>query len=295
MDKLVRQIFILFLVLFSLGSQADNRYSAIYVFGDSLSDTGNMYSITGGAIPPSPYYYQGRFSNGPVWVEYLAEELEMTYDSSTNFAFGGARTGYDNAFNDPYMFPGLQHQIAMFKSVAQLNGVDKDALYILWAGANDILSGDPAVSIDNLKTAIDELYDLGVENLMVVNMPDLGLTPVAISTGNVDLLRWVSLMFNSGLGQLLASYNKPIIQVDMFKMLSNVVQNPGKYDLTNVVDSCLNTMCTSANQYLFWDHIHPTTRGHQIIAQYAKKSMLANNFCEDKAEYHGFRKQGYCN
>ena len=59
---------------------ATTNYQAMYVFGDSLSDTGNDFISTTAqrlvpAIPPSvsPYatYWQGRFSNGPVAVEYL--------------------------------------------------------------------------------------------------------------------------------------------------------------------------------------------------------------------------------
>jgi outer membrane lipase/esterase len=39
-------------------------YSNIFVYGDSLSDLGNIYAISGHTIPPSPPYYMGRFSNG---------------------------------------------------------------------------------------------------------------------------------------------------------------------------------------------------------------------------------------
>ena len=43
-------------------------YTGIYVFGDSLSDSGRLFAAT--QIPPPPYY-QGRFSNGPIWIDYL--------------------------------------------------------------------------------------------------------------------------------------------------------------------------------------------------------------------------------
>jgi len=43
-------------------------YSAFYVFGDSLSDVGNVYAASGGAEPASPYY-AGEFSNGPIWAQ----------------------------------------------------------------------------------------------------------------------------------------------------------------------------------------------------------------------------------
>ena len=91
--------FFLLSFLFPLKVSAQN-YDEIYVFGDSFSDTGNVFNATKGAIPPSPAYFNGRFSNGPVWVEYLAPQLGLTFDPSTNFAFGGATgaVGAGNAF-----------------------------------------------------------------------------------------------------------------------------------------------------------------------------------------------------
>jgi phospholipase/lecithinase/hemolysin len=52
----------------------------LYVFGDSLSDTGNFFSATGGLIPPAILgYKEGRFSNGSVAVEQLASGLGRNY------------------------------------------------------------------------------------------------------------------------------------------------------------------------------------------------------------------------
>ena len=83
-----------------------NDITQIVVFGDSLSDSGNSFTLTGGIIPPDPPYDSGRFSNGPVALEYLAEDLELTLDlyyddeEGNNFAVGGARTGTGNSNND---------------------------------------------------------------------------------------------------------------------------------------------------------------------------------------------------
>ena len=43
----------------------------VVVFGDSLSDNGNLYELMRHQLPPSPPYFEGRFSNGPVWIEHL--------------------------------------------------------------------------------------------------------------------------------------------------------------------------------------------------------------------------------
>ena len=108
------------------------------MFGDSLSDTGNLYRATGNLIPPPPYF-NGRLSNGPLWVEYLAPKLNLTYTPQTNFAFAGATTGTLNTTLP--IFPGLQQEVNQFTA---LNPVaDPAALYIVWSGANDYLVDTP--------------------------------------------------------------------------------------------------------------------------------------------------------
>src|SRR5688500_10530276 len=67
----------------------------LYVAGDSLSDQGNGFNLTGGTFPPPPY--DERASNGPVAVEYLASALGVPLTPSTtggtNYAVVGAATG----------------------------------------------------------------------------------------------------------------------------------------------------------------------------------------------------------
>jgi phospholipase/lecithinase/hemolysin len=85
---LVGALFLCLLFPFSTSAFA---YSQIVAFGDSLSDNGNMFALTEGTVyeTPSPPYYEGRFSNGPVWVDYLAQDLGIDL---VNMAYGGART-----------------------------------------------------------------------------------------------------------------------------------------------------------------------------------------------------------
>ena len=49
-------------------------YTALFAFGDSLSDAGNDW-IVDGHTDPVPPYYQGHFSNGLTWVEDLSNML----------------------------------------------------------------------------------------------------------------------------------------------------------------------------------------------------------------------------
>ena len=73
------------------------------MFGDSLSDVGNVYLATNGIEPASPYV-DGQFSNGPVWVQDLAARLGLpaltpSLAGGSDYAFGGATTGSPSTNN----------------------------------------------------------------------------------------------------------------------------------------------------------------------------------------------------
>ena len=85
-------------VLFGATARGD-QITGIVSFGDSLSDVGNAY-LGSGMTQPAPVsaYYQGHFSNGPIWVEYLAKDLGVATPTAalaggTDYAFGGAQSG----------------------------------------------------------------------------------------------------------------------------------------------------------------------------------------------------------
>src|SRR5580698_7941700 len=80
-----------------------SSFSSVVVYGDSLSDNGNLYSLIG--YPPPPYY-NGRFSNGPVAAEQLATALGAPL---FDFAVGGATSGVGN-----YIDGGTQTSTGMF-------------------------------------------------------------------------------------------------------------------------------------------------------------------------------------
>ena len=109
----------------------------LFVFGDSLSDIGQLFQKTG--LPPAPYF-NGRFSNGPLAVETLASDLGVNISLNTDFAIGGAYSGRQNV-NDTatVKFGGVLDQIDQFKAKAATLGADAQDLYFIWAGGNDFL------------------------------------------------------------------------------------------------------------------------------------------------------------
>lgn len=277
--QIVTTGFVLFSFMLPLKATAAS-FSQIYVFGDSLSDTGNSFNATG--IPPSPPYFQGRFSNGPVWSEYLADDLGLTPQQQTNYAFGGANSGSDNTLVPGLQgLPGLQQQIDSYK--ATNTSADPNALYVVWAGANDYLSSsttNPAVPVNNLSTAINSLADYGAKNVMVVNLPDLGKLPgtsgnTQVSTG----LSALSQAHNSGLAANLNLLSQQsdvnIIPVDVNSLFNQAIASPAQFNFTNVTESCLTqtSVCSNPNEYLFWDDIHPTTAAHEFVGDLAFSSL----------------------
>src|SRR4051812_6790316 len=106
-------------------------FKALYVLGDSLSDTGRTFAAIG--VPPAPYYYQGRTSNGPLWIEYLAPQLGMRYNPLDNFSWAGANTGRLNVFTG---LPGILDEWDELRGETK-HSLDKHSLYIVFGGAND--------------------------------------------------------------------------------------------------------------------------------------------------------------
>jgi len=249
-----------------------SSFTGIVVLGDSLSDNGNLYAAI--HYPPSPYY-GGRFSNGPVAVEYLSQRLGL---SLADYAWGGATTGVGNV-NDggtvdalgPAGLPGIK---TVFQSVFPATPIDPDALYIVWGGPNDFwfvtTPAEAAVAIGkavtNLVTMAGALRALGAKNVLVANMPDLGKTPAALAGGAQAsfFFTQISLGFNQALKE-----NLPpgVHYFDTYSVLTNIIRNPNRYGFTNITDPLINAPPgADPAQYLFFDNVHPTTAGHQILA-----------------------------
>ena len=137
-----------FMTLLVFSTERFEPINGLYVFGDSLSDVGTVFRATGGMYPP-PTYFQGRYSNGRVWVEYLADRLRLSSNPTNNFAVGGATTGSDRNT----LVPGLLTQVQSFNKTH--HQPLQNALYVLWAGANDYLQGasSATVPVENVTRA----------------------------------------------------------------------------------------------------------------------------------------------
>jgi outer membrane lipase/esterase len=265
----------LFACLIPLSVKAQN-IEGLTIFGDSLSDNGNAFRVTN-QLPPSPPYFNGRFSNGPIWVENLSDSFTFT-TSTLNFAFGGATSGTSNTVNPA--LPGITTQVNGFLQSSPR--IDSNRLYILWGGANDYLGGgvtNPAIVINNLSTNLQALIAAGGTQFIVVSLPDLGKIPGG-STNPIQSagLTQLSSAHNQGLQTTLQTLaqtnpNLSIIPLDIAALLNEVSANPARFGFTNVTQACLNlsasTLCANPNEYLFWDQLHPSAPAHKIISDFA--------------------------
>ncbi|WP_228043664.1 choice-of-anchor I family protein [Dolichospermum sp. LEGE 00246] len=274
-------------------ADAINPYKNLVIFGDSLSDTGNAYKASGNTFPAPPNY-QGRFSNGLVWVDYFAHDLQFTDQSIQNYAFVGANTGVSNTFGQ-ITVPGLLTQIQQFKTV-NTNSIGKDGLYVIWAGANDFLNlaTDPTQAVTsavtNISSAITILAGLGAKEIVVGNLADLGATPASIASNNVANARAISLGFNTALNQALTNLepalNVNLSLIDNFGSSTAVQTNPANYKFTNITQPLITaTNPVNPDQYAFWDDVHPTTRLHQLVTDTFENTLLNDGVIPDLIKY----------
>ena len=275
--------------------------TSLYVAGDSLSDQGNGFLLTGGTFPPPPY--DQRASNGPVAVEYLAGALGVPLSPSgsggTNYAVLGAATGLvgitENVAAILYGQPALEGTSLLSQTgdlVASGPLSDPGALFFVWGGANDLFINPSLATVtdalDNLADIINLLYGAGARQFLVPNLPDLSLTPSGLGLSPAERagLQALVLGFNAGLASGVDALSLlPGIDIELFDtfgLFNTILANPGAYGFSNTTEACITgnlqtggSVCADPSLYLFWDSVHPTTAAHEV---------LGNAFAEAVAE-----------
>ena len=279
-----------------------NAYDSVTFFGDSLTDGGYFSPLTQGAFGLEE---SGQFTTNPdnTWATSFAEQLGTTavantYDGSqtgNNYAIGGARAGVDvTAFGIPVASANSQ-----VNNYIDNNQVDPNGLYVVWAGANDLLAvaENPANAqatilgaVASQAETINILKDNGANYILVPNIPDIGLTPRAIDQGPMAQAQstGATSLYNQFMLSGVAATGANIIPLDMFSLTQEIIASPAQYGFTNVTDEACgdnnssltcgrNTLVeTDANEtYFFADSIHPTGATHQLIADYANAVVTA--------------------
>jgi phospholipase/lecithinase/hemolysin len=210
------------------------NYTGVYVFGDSLVDSGNALKLAQwygdltfsdlpeGAPDPALGYFRGRFSNGYNFADLISNKYAgqvtkpvFPYDyedpwlgvqidpfasdpsgKTLNFAYGGSQIRQGDE-----AVPDLDGQTDAFKDAVD-NHADPNSLYLVTIGGNDVRSLVPAGSApvpqadayaaleaaaDKLLHELLQLVDIGVENILITGVPDVGLIPKYDQNGNLVL------------------------------------------------------------------------------------------------------------
>lgn len=278
----------------------------IVVFGDSLSDNGNLYEFMNHQLPPSPPYFKGRFSNGPVWVEHLITSYfpDSPRTHLLDYAFGGAGVSEEDG-DDDVLFT-LKREISNYLADHQ-DKASEDSLFVIWIGANNYLAMPTEIEKtiqdvnDGITHGLQRLADKGAKHVLVVNLPDLGSTPAAIEFGSIDTMAYFSKIHNQLLDQTFANLKQEYPDVEwlyfnMNEAFGEVIANPQQYHFTNITGTCVNSVTDELTKnsvlkmvaaskpkmnqdacdgYLFFDLVHPTAYAHEILADRARK-MLDN-------------------
>ncbi len=291
---------IMALLMLTIPAVAADR---IAVFGDSLSDTGNVFALAGmvstrpynaSNIPDAPYPIGGlNFSNGHIWIWKVGQALKNVEDVSAalsapqafnNYAFGGAR-----ARDGASPTPSLSQQVGLY--LGNHGNVSGTRQFIV-IGGNDVrdaiaayptggLTAAGQVIMDAVTSISDNIQSLaasGAQDFLVGNVPDLGKVPAITALGAPAsaLASTLTTQFNDALEHALAGLETGlgihITRLDLFSFINTVINDPGAYGLLNVTDSCLTpavqvgAICDYPDSYLFWDGIHPTRAAHLLIA-----------------------------
>lgn len=268
-------------------------YSQIVAFGDSLSDNGNLHDLFAGfgVNTPAPPYFEGRFSNGPVAVEVMAQRLGLALDDR---AYGGATTGTGNKTATPILdATGMTSQVNQYLS-EKSNSLDAEALYFVWGGGNDVFklleSATPittesvsqmlAQTRANYEGMIRSLDAGGAQHFFLPTLPDLGASGLGFAGGPAmqNALHQISVGFNQGLAytanKLEAELGLDITLFDVYPSFLAVTQQivgaggtavlpcwTGSYSGTG------GTLCANPDQHVLFDKVHPTAHVHNFLGQ----------------------------
>ena len=297
------------LMLVVPGWATAQAFDRIVVFGTSLSDPGNAFALVGGTttppfyslaklnlIPDAPYTGGGggshHFSNGPTWVEQYGRTLGLARSvrpafrganpGATNYAIGGARARNVGDTN-------LSAQVDAFLRDIGNAPAPSNALYVIEMGGNDIrdilLTIDASIisgALASIGQNIGRLYGRGARKFLVWKVPNVGLTPAVRAAGPsaVAFAALLTQLFNDGLESMLQTdfAGVDIVLFDVNSTLNAIIADPGEFELTNTTVPCVTPgvppfKCKNADEYLFWDGIHPTTTVHGIIAQKAALAL----------------------
>lgn len=287
---------------------AQDTYSETIFFGDSLTDAGFFRPL----LPASVRPVTGQFTTNPgyVWAQFLADYYgtEATANGNgqtgTDYAAGGARVGVDTS-GALGPIPSLATQVDDYLDSTG-GEADRDALYTVWGGANDLFAitnagANPTTTIAGAVAAqvgiVQTLTAAGANYILVPTVPDLGVTPAFRAQGTAAQATGTALTtsYNNALFSSLSAAGLRVIPLNTFGLIQEVVANPAEFGFTNVTGTACEPQITANSltcnptsyvssgapeAYAFADGVHPTTGAHRVLAQYAYSVLEAPRYVQ---------------
>ena len=274
--------------------------ATIYSLGDSLSDTGALGFTYTNPVKLSPLV------EGNVWVQYITNSVpafcndpkHCKFDDETfyysangnNYAVGGAGVTFDSTDATlAVSYTSLHFQIEALVHNHKLGSED---VVTVWMGANDIFEAaltnpltSPVVVKQVAQVFTNEIAALAKTGakIYILNIPDLGLIPLGLSTSDGGaLLSHLTIIFNEGIAGLAKVKNISLVDSNalMAQLLSanqfdtTEIYCPAIIDPTHICgDSLTNPELVNSPQvpYFFADPIHPSFAAHKVIGQAIQK------------------------
>ncbi|MFZ6747939.1 SGNH/GDSL hydrolase family protein [Undibacterium sp. Ren11W] len=301
-----------------VGDSASGGIEHLVVFGDSLSDPGNLNRNSFGLLVPDKIFYHGRFSNGPIWADYVEYALHWKLD---NFAVGGARTR-PGAFPENLVVTSLPEQID--KNTRYLQTLDtKKTLISIWIGPNNYLrngdqyqeaSGKPKMTlltlaveqtIAEIESEIYKMQKLGFNRISIGTMPELGginRDPKGAAAATDETLFMATRLHNQKLSQMLERLGAKnaelkLIKYQAYDINKATYDNPQAYGFSVLNAPCFvgsvkgqfygkQEFCNDPMGYKFWEYIHPNTRMQCYYATQFLNDIAAGGLIDGYSQKH---------
>ena len=280
--KKVVRFMVGFLLFGSTIFPAQAAFTNLYAFGDGMCTTTNNPT-------PGPLYYGLRRTNGRVWIEVLAQQQGLTYDSNKNMSYFGqdstAMLAHINSFTAPAN--ATNDLFVVWACDADFVGY-LESIYSLYGTNLSKWNNAIILSLTNHFKMVTNLYAKGVRTLVMPNAVDITKVPAydgglngGVTSNDWAFVRGRIIYFNTN---FIATLNQAkslhpdltIFVPDMFTLLNNVITNAAYYGLTNAlyngqsIDAVefLPNVATNGpgTNFIFWDMSDPTAKFHSVIA-----------------------------
>lgn len=251
----------------------NDAFDKIVIVGDSLSDSeGRMYSKSLGFIPSAPQYYEGRFTNGYTWIDFLSSPAYMNVEVE-NKAEGGAVAGTYSKLNPVFMFIS-----SMSSQVKNLRFNERD-LAIVSIGSNDYITFDKkniSKVVGDLVKNLNKMIKHGAQNIIVMGVPDFSQTPNALEKDKThqnalqEISRQHNVMLEAEIIKIRDESGINIKYFDLSESFNSIIQQAKElgYDTTNAFHHGYigGGSLDISPEYIFNDSVHPTQEVHAIFA-----------------------------